>query len=51
LADRASPKVNSTAFDHTCVLKLIESVFNVSPLAAREIELIDSGMAHGWTAY
>ncbi len=32
----ASPSVNHTVFDHTSVLKLIESVFNVAPLAARE---------------
>jgi len=32
----ASPSVNSTVFDHTSVLKLIESVFGVPPLAARE---------------
>jgi len=32
----ASPIVNHTVFDHTSVLKLIESVFNVAPLAARE---------------
>ncbi len=31
-----NPTVNSTVFDHTSVLKLIESVFNVQPLAARE---------------
>jgi hypothetical protein len=28
--------VNHTVFDHTSVLKLIESVWNVTPLAARE---------------
>ena len=32
----ASPAVNHTVFDHTSVLKMIESVFNVKPLAARE---------------
>jgi phospholipase C len=31
-----SPTVNHTVFDHTSVLKLIESVFSVAPLAARE---------------
>ena len=31
-----NPTVNHTVFDHTSVLKLIESVFNVAPLAARE---------------
>jgi phospholipase C len=31
-----NPAVNHTVFDHTSVLKLIESVFNVPPLAARE---------------
>jgi phospholipase C len=36
LGDPSSPLVNSTVFDHTSVLKLIESVFNVPPLAARE---------------
>jgi phospholipase C len=30
------PRVSSTVFDHTSILKLIESVFNVPPLAARE---------------
>jgi phospholipase C len=30
------PTVNHTVFDHTSVLKLIESVFNLPPLAARE---------------
>ncbi len=29
-------QVNHTVFDHTSVLKMIESVFNVPPLAARE---------------
>jgi phospholipase C len=32
----AKPRVSSTVFDHTSILKLIESVFNVPPLAARE---------------
>jgi phospholipase C len=32
----ANPEVNHTVFDHTSVLKMIESVFNVQPLAARE---------------
>jgi phospholipase C len=32
----SSPRVNHTVFDHTSVLKLIESVFNVPPVAARE---------------
>jgi phospholipase C len=32
----ADPSVNHTVFDHTSVLKMIESVFNVQPLAARE---------------
>jgi phospholipase C len=31
-----SPRVDHTVFDHTSVLKLIESVFNVPPVAARE---------------
>jgi phospholipase C len=31
-----NPTVNHTVFDHTSVLKMIESVFNVKPLAARE---------------
>ena len=35
-ANPANPTVNSTVFDHTSILKLIESVFNVPPLAARE---------------
>ncbi|MBV9506851.1 MAG: alkaline phosphatase family protein [Acidobacteriia bacterium] len=30
------PAVSHTVFDHTSVLKLIESVWNVAPLAARE---------------
>jgi phospholipase C len=32
----ASPRVNNTTFDHTSVLKLIESVWRVPALAARE---------------
>ncbi len=32
----SNPAVNHTVFDHTSVLKMIESVFNVKPLAARE---------------
>jgi phospholipase C len=32
----ANPSVNHTVFDHTSVLKLIESIWNVPPLAARE---------------
>lgn len=32
----SNPAVNHTVFDHTSVLKMIESVFNVSPVAARE---------------
>lgn len=32
----SSPTVDHTVFDHTSVLKMIESVFNVKPLAARE---------------
>ncbi len=31
-----NPTVNHTVFDHTSVLKMIESVFSVRPLAARE---------------
>jgi phospholipase C len=31
-----NPLISHTVFDHTSVLKLIESVFNVPPLAARE---------------
>ena len=34
--DPANPTVNHTVFDHTSVLKLIESAFGVAPLAARE---------------
>jgi phospholipase C len=36
LGNPASPTVNNTVFDHTSVLKLIESVWNVSPVATRE---------------
>jgi phospholipase C len=36
LGNVASPEVDSTIFDHTSVLKLIESVWNVPYLAARE---------------
>ena len=32
----ANPLVNHTVFDHTSVLKMIESVFQVQPLAGRE---------------
>ena len=32
----ANPVVDHTVFDHTSVLKMIESVFHVKPLAARE---------------
>jgi phospholipase C len=32
----SDPTVNDTTFDHTSVLKMIESVFGVKPLAARE---------------
>ena len=32
----SNPTVNHTVFDHTSVLKMIESVFGVHPLAARE---------------
>jgi phospholipase C len=32
----ANPSVNSTVFDHTSVLKLIETIWDVPPLAARE---------------
>ena len=32
----SKPAVNHTVFDHTSVLKMIESVFSVQPLAARE---------------
>ena len=36
LGDPNNPTVNHTVFDHTSVLKLIESVWNVEPLAVRE---------------
>jgi hypothetical protein len=36
VGDPANPTVTSEVFDHTSVLKLIKSVFGVSPLAARE---------------
>ena len=36
LGNPSSPRVNHTVFDHTSVLKLIESVFDVPPVAARE---------------
>jgi phospholipase C len=36
VAAPSNPMVNHTVFDHTSVLKMIESVFNVKPLAARE---------------
>jgi phospholipase C len=36
VGDALSPTVTSEVFDHTSVLKLIESVFGVPPLAARE---------------
>ncbi len=32
----AKPRVDHTVFDHTSVLKMIESVFEVPPVAARE---------------
>ncbi|MFN7997229.1 MAG: alkaline phosphatase family protein [Bryobacteraceae bacterium] len=32
----SNPSVNHTVFDHTSVLKMIEAVFSVQPLAARE---------------
>ena len=32
----SNPSVNHMVFDHTSVLKMIEAVFNVKPLAARE---------------
>ena len=37
VGDPSNPSVNHVIFDHTSVLKMIESVFNVHPLAAREI--------------
>ena len=36
LGNPSNPTVNHTVFDHTSVLKMIESVFNVQLLAARE---------------
>jgi phospholipase C len=36
LGNPSNPRVNHTVFDHTSVLKLIESVWDVKPLAARE---------------
>ena len=36
VGDPRNPTVDHTIFDHTSVLKMIESVFNVKPLAARE---------------
>jgi phospholipase C len=36
VGDPRHPTVNSTVFDHTSVLKMIESVFGAAPLAARE---------------
>jgi phospholipase C len=36
LGNPGSPRVSHEVFDHTSVLKLIESVFNVAPVAARE---------------
>jgi len=36
LGTPSNPTVNHTVFDHTSVLKMIESVFGVQPLAARE---------------
>jgi len=52
--DPANPKVNHEVFDHTSVLKLIESVWNVPPLAAREtsdtvgnlLDVLDLGSPH-----
>jgi len=32
----ASPRIDHTVYDHTSVLKMIESVFDVPPVAARE---------------
>jgi phospholipase C len=32
----SNPTIDHTVFDHTSVLKMIESVFNVAPLAGRE---------------
>jgi len=36
LGDPFNPRVNHTVFDHTSVLKMIETIWNVPPLAARE---------------
>lgn len=36
LGNPLNPRVNHTVFDHTSVLKLIETVWSVPPLAARE---------------
>jgi phospholipase C len=36
VGDPSNPTVNHTTFDHTSVLKMIEFVFEVKPLAARE---------------
>ncbi len=36
VGDAANPTVDSTVFDHTSILKFIESVFGLPPLAARE---------------
>jgi phospholipase C len=36
VANPARPRVSHTVFDHTSVLKMIESVFGIAPLAARE---------------
>jgi phospholipase C len=36
VGDPRNPTVDHTIFDHTSVLKMIESVFSVKPLAARE---------------
>jgi phospholipase C len=54
LGNPDKPRVSHTVFDHTSVLKLIESVFNVSPLAAREtsndvgdlLEVLDAANYH-----
>ena len=36
VGDPANPVIDTTVYDHTSVLKLIESVFNVPPVSARE---------------
>lgn len=36
LGNPQQPRVNHTVFDHTSVLKMIESIWNVPPVAARE---------------